>query len=471
MRTFFAVLKDSFREAVDGFVIYIMLALAVLTIIFVASISYHPVGTDPFLGKSIKSFVIFVPDKGQAKAISGVGGLEYQATGAKVNGTDVLFDLEVVKKPGPFDGLNPKMAAFHPIRGAVAGWLKKPYKSEKVKLPAAILRGGGGDTKDDGAMKELETALQPDISPEDIQAVTDEQVIDFLKNQFAVHYGCNDVRIRKRDSGDANKYVYEVEAIGLTTSRGWAHDVGVLFGVHTFKEVQLGSAVHVVLDSLVNGIGGAILLLISVILTSFFIPNMLRKGTLDLVVSKPVGKVQYLLYKYVGGLIFIAIISTIAIGGVWLMTGIRSGIFDPRFLITIPALILTFALLYSFSTLIGVLTRNAIAAMLLTIFFAFLLWLIGQLKSTADLFRAMGQDGWETPGNIIDFINNASPRYKDLDKLTSKIIGEGVYTPIMLRFQDLIVESPSYFATIGITLLYIGLFLGLASWRHATRDG
>ena len=31
--------------------------------------------------------------------------------------------------------------------------MKKPYKSEKVKLPAAILRGGGGgDSKDDGAM-------------------------------------------------------------------------------------------------------------------------------------------------------------------------------------------------------------------------------------------------------------------------------------------------------------------------------
>lgn len=470
MRTFFAVLKDSFREAVDGFVIYIMLALAFLTIILVASISYKPVGTDPFLGKSIKGFVIFVPDKGQAKAISGVGGLEYEATGAKVNGTDVLFDLEVAKKPGPLDMLNPKMAGIHPLRAAVAGWLKKPYKSEKVKLPAAILKGGG-NTKDDGAMKELEAALQPDVSMEDIQAVTDEQTVDFLKNQFAVHYGCGDVKIRKRDGGDVNKLVFEIEAIGLTTTRGWAHDVGVLFGAHTIKEVQLGSAVHVVLDSLVNGIGGAILLLISVILTSFFIPNMLRKGTLDLVVSKPIGKVQYLLFKYVGGLIFIAIISTIAIGGVWLMTGIRSGIFDPRFLITIPALILTFALLYAFSTLIGVLTRNAIASMLLTIFFALVLWLIGQAKSIVDVLRAVEPGNFETAGDIADILNNASPRYKDLDKLTSKIIGEGVYTPIMLRFQDLIVESPSYGATIGITLLYIAIFLGLASWRHNTRDG
>ena len=471
MRTFFAVLKDSFREAVDGFVIYIMLALAVLTIIVVASITYRPLPAESNLDAAVQGFVIFVPDKGQAKAISAVGGMEYHAKTPRVNGTDVIFDLEVTKKLNPFDPKSDGFKDVHPIRGAVAGWLKKPYKSEKVKLPAAILNGSDSKGNGDSGFKELEAALMPDLTPEEIRAVTDDQVVEFLKNQFYIHFGLDAVTIRKKDLPDADRLTFEVEAPRMMKSRGWPHSIHAPFGAFTVVDkMPLGSAVKLVLDSLVNGIGGAVLLLISVILTSFFIPNALRKGSLDLMVSKPIGKVQYLLYKYIGGLIFIAIVASIAVGGVWLVTGLNSGIFDPRFLLVVPALVFTFALLYSFSTLIGTLTRNAIAAMLLTIFFAFVLWLIGYVKFFMEIRKAIrGEtDGWY---EAFDTLNNIAPRYKDLDKLTTRLIADGVMTPFMIRVEDLFFEAPSFGATIGITLLYIGIFLGLASWRHATRDG
>ena len=40
---FLATLKDSFREAVDSKVFYVMVGLSSLVILIVASISYHPV--------------------------------------------------------------------------------------------------------------------------------------------------------------------------------------------------------------------------------------------------------------------------------------------------------------------------------------------------------------------------------------------------------------------------------------------
>ena len=42
MRQFFAILGDSFREAVDGFVIYTMLGLSALTMLIVGSMSFTP---------------------------------------------------------------------------------------------------------------------------------------------------------------------------------------------------------------------------------------------------------------------------------------------------------------------------------------------------------------------------------------------------------------------------------------------
>lgn len=470
MRVFFTILKDSFREAVDGFVIYIMLALAILTILVVASISYRPLPVESNLDSAVQGFVIFIPDKGQAKAISAVGGMDYHATAPKVNGTDVLFDLEITKLVNPFDGKNDKLKDLHPIKAATAGWLKKSYKSEKVKLPTAILNGGQSKGGNDSGFKELEAALMPDLAIDEIQAVTDEQIIEFLKNQFYVHFGIGTVNIRKKDLPDTTKLTFEVEAPRLMESRGWPHSVHAPFGAFTiFEKRPLGEAVRTILDSLVNGVGGAVLLLISVILTSFFIPNALRKGSLDLMISKPIGKVQFLLYKYFGGLIFIAIVASIAVGGVWFVTGLRAGIFDLRFLLLIPALVFTFALLYAFSTLIGTLTRNAIAAMLLTIFFAFILWVIGQAKFLVEIRKAVrGEtDGWY---EAIDTLNNVSPRYKDLDKLTTRLIADGVMTPISIRIEDLFFEAPSYGATIGVTLFYIIAFLSIASWRHSTRD-
>ena len=469
MRTFLAILRDSFREAVDGFVIYIMLILSLITIAFVACIGYQPVDAEGHLSKSIKNFAVFIPDKGESTAISAVPGVNYEATAIKVNGKDVLFDLEVTSKSD--FGLG-KAPAIDPFRVAVAGWLKKAYKSEKRKIPAAVLRNSNKGNTSDSTLRDLEVALAPDVSAEEAAAITDEQMVEFIKSQFVAHYGCGDVKVRRRSNPDAGKYVYEVEAINLRGSRGWAHDVSFLhWKIITNNDLPLGLVVHVIEDTIVNGIGGGILLLISVILTSFFIPNMLRKGTLDLVVSKPVGKVQYLLYKYFGGLIFITIVSAITVGGVWLVIGIRSGMWDPRFLITIPALVLSFALLYAFSTLIAVLTRSAIAAMLLTIAFTFGLWLVGYIKKQLDVAKVMEDGNLDTVSSIFDGLNNVLPRYKDLDKLTSKVTSEGAYTPILLRFQDMLIEPPSYFSVLGVTFLYIAAFLALASWRHSTRDG
>ena len=61
-------------------------------------------------------------------------------------------------------------------------------------------------------------------------------------------------------------------------------------------------------DQIINGFGGTVALLISLIMTAFFIPNMLRKGSIDLLISKPIGRSQLLVYKYIGGLTFIFLV-------------------------------------------------------------------------------------------------------------------------------------------------------------------
>src|SRR5205814_8418581 len=78
----------------------------------------------------------------------------------------------------------------------------------------------------------------------------------------------------------------------------------------------------------------------------------------------------------------LTIINTaIAIVVVLLTLSLRSVIWAPGFLMSIPVITFSFAILYALSTLFGVLTRSPITAILLTVLFWFFLFLLGGLHS------------------------------------------------------------------------------------------
>ena len=81
----------------------------------------------------------------------------------------------------------------------------------------------------------------------------------------------------------------------------------VLFAVPlpAFAHCSLHGAVYWIEDYMVNGFGSWIGILVAVVLTAFFVPNMLRKGTVDMLLVKPIHRVDVLLYKYIGGLTFV----------------------------------------------------------------------------------------------------------------------------------------------------------------------
>src|SRR5262249_42821736 len=93
--------------------------------------------------------------------------------------------------------------------------------------------------------------------------------------------------------------------------------------------------------------------------TSGFVPDLLRKGTLDLVLARPIGRSALLLAKFAGGIWFVAVFATLAVGGSWIALGIRTGYWAPDFLLTIVTIWAQFAVLYSVAVLVGVWSRSA----------------------------------------------------------------------------------------------------------------
>ena len=468
MQQFFAILKDSFREAVDGFVIYVMLGLGTLLILVLGSITYTAetaeqalTGSDTFLRK----FNLIYPDKGQSKAPTGMPGVRYGASQAEDSaGHSAAFTLDVIAEP---DRAAPESHG-QSFRHAVYTWHQPAGK--KVDLGA--LRGKGkGPPRSESELEFVEPAK---ATAEELNAVTDEQMVAFLKSQFITFVGLSesDVTVARKPGVPEPNFKFDVRLNNLAGARGWPHTVKLFFGsVGNIRGHSLGTSLSFIQDFIVNGLGAAITLILSVVFTAFFIPNALRKGSLDLLISKPIGRVQLLVYKYIGGLIFIFILSTFTIGGVWLGMAIQSGHWNPQFLLVIPVLTFTFAIVYAVSTAVAVLTRSAIAAIILSLSLMLGLYLLGKAKTLSELDKLIGIVGMpDWLHSLIDVLNNILPRYKDLDKLTSLLIAEGTQPIGDARIHGLL-EAPSWGGAIGVSLAFIALMLTLASWRLVKRDG
>ncbi len=120
-----------------------------------------------------------------------------------------------------------------------------------------------------------------------------------------------------------------------------------------------------------DGLMGNLGIFICLAATAFFIPQMIEKGAADTIFSKPVSRITLLLARYITGVLFVGLLSTLLVVGTHVSLLIGSGISDPAFLWNALALTYQFSLLYAMTVLVGVLTRSTVASILLTVLFLF----------------------------------------------------------------------------------------------------
>lgn len=514
-RNFIAVMKDSFREAIDGFIIYVMLGLAALTILVAASISYEPDTGDAAFGGLAGRFTQVFANRGTSNEEVGTRikfgplteripfPLSYTVSDVQKldagSGYAGKYKLRLTvapaeqkrgpRRPGeaprPPTKLQDDQSVFPTL---VYAWSqpKAPEQyflvrnnpaGEDAGLPQFEVVPDKTDPEEALAKKagdgQWTLVAIPKVTPEEIGGLSDETMCDFVKNQFLVHGDLDQVTVTRRKTASANEYQFDVEAEVKAGAKGWPHTTKIFFGALTIgRSEPFGPALYLVQDLIVNTIGASITLLVSVILTGFFIPNMLRKGSLDLIMAKPMARWELLLYKYLGGLIFMLLITTVTVGGVWLVMAVRSGNWNPTFLLSIPVITFTFAVLYAVSTLIAVLTRSAIAAILITAFFMVLMWAVGFTKSVCDGLRSMTDKEEDKKGAFytgIDIANAVLPRYNDILKLNSLTLTEAYFPQSGVKVARR-AEQPSWFSAAGVSVGYIVVLLGFAYLRFATRD-
>lgn len=164
----------------------------------------------------------------------------------------------------------------------------------------------------------------------------------------------------------------------------------------------------------------AILALIS---TAGIFADFISGGSIDLYLSKPISRPRLFATKYAAGLLFVTVQVLVVTGGSFVAMGLRGREWNPRLFWAVPIVLCFFSYLFAICVLLGVLTRSAIAALLLTILCWGLLALMDRTEPSLLTLRNM-YDAQATEARRQADLDDANLRRAELDPKSASLLPE-----------------------------------------------
>jgi len=109
--------------------------------------------------------------------------------------------------------------------------------------------------------------------------------------------------------------------------------------------------------------------ILALISTAGIIPDLVSGGTIEPVLSKPIGRIRLFLTKYLTGLFFVGAQILVFSIGCFCVLRFRAGVTEFGLFLAIPIVLAFFSYLFAVCTLVGLVTKSTITALLLTILF------------------------------------------------------------------------------------------------------
>jgi len=238
---------------------------------------------------------------------------------------------------------------------------------------------------------------------------------------------------------------------------------GALAGAKLFgKEVDVDNT-QISIEKLVLGFesGFSVFLyfictFLAIFATAHLVPRMQEKGTVDLYLSRPVGRVRLLLSRYAAGLLLAGSNVIYLMGSIWLIVAWKTHVLHPRFLLGGTIIFLIIAVLLAFAFLVGVVTSSTAVSIMTSygIFF------FGLMLAAHDKIEAAVSKEWQAW--TIKTLYWIFPKSAELGQAVVAFVGGDEMPERVLR-----VLTPAPFlstAVFGIACLV------LASWLFTRKE-
>ncbi len=134
---------------------------------------------------------------------------------------------------------------------------------------------------------------------------------------------------------------------------------------------------------------------LAVFASAGLIPSVLEAGRISLLLSKPLTRTRLLMGRYLGNVAVVALNHIYLICSVWIIIGIKTHIWEPRFLLAIPISIFIFAVLLCVVVLIGVLSESAALSVMVAVALMLVSTILAQRQIVVKLLSSQwSRDLW-----------------------------------------------------------------------------
>jgi ABC-2 type transport system permease protein len=237
---------------------------------------------------------------------------------------------------------------------------------------------------------------------------------------------------------------------------------GALAGAKLFgQSVEVGHR-SIDIDRLVlgfeSGFSGFLYLVgtfLALFATAHLVPRLQEKGTVDLYLSRPVGRVPLLLSRYCGGMLLAAANLLYLIGSIWLIIIWKTHVVHARFLLGGATILFTISALLAFAFLVGVVTSSTGVSLMTTYAVFFLAALLAAHEKIAAAMSA------EWAAKLVHGLYWIFPKTAELGRATVQLVSAG-------RFSRIAVTD--LFAVYGSTAVFGLAALTLSCWLFSRKD-
>lgn len=343
MKAYWTIIKDAFLAAVVSKILYVMLAIIGLVLLALA-----PLGYKELMDYAVAPRQVRDPERIASRLIEASKSEEpsqLKLVWEKLPANTQKRIVDLIEQLEKADGDNP---------------LARAQQADFLRI--AIGEAFRSMVKEDGwfdpQFLDKEEASEELVKLSEASTLADEKL--WRRNRLALD----------------NLFPLELAPSGGTVMQfGW-------LGMYPFENIALTRSefqlfatltIPYILDKLVLSIG----VLVAILFTASMIPELLEPGSLNLLLSKPMSRTGLFLSKFIGACSFALLNALILFSGLWLILGVRLDMWNVAFLASIPIYVFVFAIYYSVSAFVGMLTRSTILSIVAAILFWIFCFSIG----------------------------------------------------------------------------------------------
>jgi hypothetical protein len=441
MRSFLALVGDAWREARDKRVVWVLSFIGLALVLFFASFRFSPPDADRALIAAVdgldeipRHFSRFGPGRRPDPAV------RHQASAPRA--------------PQPDDDLPLGVAGMRVVEVEFADAvhvdeLCRAWRRAQSEGPRRVAR------------QDRDALRADDQSP-----VTSDQRRGYFEERLR-EAGFDPVIVRT--VGDDDRRYRLAAGVERPLELRHSAKVELLFGAFAVPlDDQSPAEFLLALEAgVARGFSGFLGLVILLGAFASVMPDLLQKGRLDLVLARPIGRAQLVLYKFAGVLLFVTCLWVTLFTACCAALGASSGWWSFKLVGCALTNTLVFAAIFPVTMVVGALTRHTSLASLAGLLAWALEGIVTSVKEAMEA-GAFGDVGkWR---KAVDLVAWVLPKNAELATLNQRLLAHEFLSPAAAaRLLGETVDVDWWYAG-GTTALFAGTFVALTCLYVARRD-